>query len=110
MLFPNKNESIKDQYQNIFDVEHIHFFGEFTEDLKRFCDQSADIQINYFNDAGLYPNWVASKTQAKMHIGFMGADEKINDLIFDFDPKHKDVFEKELIKYLAVLKKIKQKA
>ena len=55
-------------------------------------------------------NWVASKTQSKMQIGFSGADERINDLIFDFDPSEKGVFEEELVKYLGVLKKLKIKA
>lgn len=110
LLFPNNNDAIKDQYQLYFDPEHVQFFGEFTEDLNRFCNQAADIQLNYFNTQNLYMNWVASKTQSKMQIGFSGADERINDLIFDFDPKEKTVFEKELIKYLGVLKKLKVKA
>lgn len=107
LLFPNKNKAIKDQYQNIFDPEHIEFFGKFTEGLYQFCEQPADIQLNFFKTNNLYMNWVASKTQTKMHIGFLGADERINDLIFDFDPKEKEVFEEELVKYLSVLKKIK---
>lgn len=106
-LFPNNNEAMKDQYQTAYDPEQISFFGEFTEDLKRFCAQKADIQLNFFNKDDLYMNWVASKTQAKMQIGFLGADKRINDLIFDFDPKEKDIFEEELVKYLGVLKKIK---
>ena len=107
LLFPCKNEVMLDQYQNAYDLEHISFFGEFTENLKRFCEQKADIQLNFFNTTDLYMNWVASKTQAKMQIGFLGADKRINDLIFDFDPKEKEVFEQELIKYLGVLNKIK---
>lgn len=107
LLFPNKSEVLREQYQNIYNPEEIGFFGEFSGNLKRFCEHSADIQLNYFNSDNLYLNWIASKTQAKMGIGFLGADKRINDLIFDFDPKEKEVFERELIKYLGVLKKIK---
>jgi hypothetical protein len=36
----------------------------------------------------------------------MGVDQRVNDLIFDFDPKDKRTFKNELLKYMKILNKI----
>jgi hypothetical protein len=41
-----------------------------------------------------------------MSVGFVGVDSRINDIIFDFDPKDKHTFKKELLKYMTILNKI----
>ena len=47
-----------------------------------------------------------ARTKAKMSVGFVGVDSRINDIIFDFDPKDKHTFKKELLKYMTILNKI----
>ena len=51
-------------------------------------------------------SWVASSAKNKFSVGFSGADQRINDLVFDFDPKATATFQKELVKYLTILEKL----
>ena len=46
------------------------------------------------------------KAKNKISVGFSGADQRINDLVFDFAPKATATFQKELVKYLTILEKI----
>ena len=53
-------------------------------------------------------SWIATKSLNKLSVGFIGADHRINDIIFDFEPDETDTFIDELIKYLTILGKLKK--
>lgn len=65
-----------------------------------------DVLINYFDEA----KWqlIGASLQIKNHfsVGFPEVDKRLNDLIVNTGINDKDVFEKELIKYLKLFKKI----
>lgn len=65
-----------------------------------------DVLINYFDEA----KWqlIGASLQIKNHfsIGFPELDKRLNDLIVNTGINDRDVFEKELIKYLKLFKKI----
>ena len=69
------------------------------------CAKEVDLQIHFFAHEDRYMSWVASSAKNKFSVGFSGADQRINDLVFDFDPKATATFQKELVKYLTILEK-----
>jgi len=105
LVFPDRN-SREQEYVDIFNKKDITFFGKFKDGLNTFCTESVDLQINYFNEKSIYHEWVACSTSKKMSIGFFKANQDINDLILDIDPTNTELFKKELVKYLSILKKI----
>ncbi len=105
LVFPDRN-SREQEYVDIFNKKDITFFGKFKDGLNTFCTESVDLQINYFNEKSIYHEWVACSTSKKMSVGFSKANQDINDLILDIDPTNTELFKKELVKYLSILKKI----
>lgn len=105
LLFPC-GHPVEKQYSNVFNPDDITYFGSFREELNLFCAKETDLQINYFNRSDLMMEWVANTSVSKLSAGFSGANEKINDLIFDFDPQEKETLKVELLKYLKILNKI----
>ena len=105
LVFPAGN-ALKQEYEDFFNKGDITFFGKFKNGLNAFCANNVDLQINYFNKKSIYLEWVACSTSKKMSVGFPKANQDINDLILDIDPTNTELVEKELVKYLTILKKI----
>ena len=106
-VFPSKNGT-ESQYEHLFDPEEISYFGKFEGDLALMCEKEVDLQINFFAKEARYMSWIATKAMNKLSVGFTGADQRINDIIFDFVPNDTDTFLNELIKYLTILGKLKK--
>jgi len=45
-------------------------------------------------------------SKAKFKVGLSSKDKRLHDFILELDPKEKDTFKIEIIKYLKTLKKI----
>lgn len=103
--FKSKHE-IEKEYADFFDPEEIDFFGRFEGDLALLCEKEVDLQINYFNREDLYMGWISTSAKKKITVGFSGVDKRLNDLIFEIEPTDKELFQKELVKYLKILKKL----
>ena len=88
--------------------EEISYFGKFEGDLALMCEKEVDLQINFFAKEARYMSWIATRPMNKLSVGFTGADQRINDIIFDFVPDDTDTFLNELIKYLTILGKLKK--
>ena len=106
LLLLKGDSKLDKQYQHIFNAEEVDFWGHFKGDLLSFCETEYDLLINYYNTQNVLNNLISVRINHKISVGFTGADSRINDLIFDFDPKDKHTFEIELIKYMHVLNKI----
>ena len=104
-VFPAKNE-VEKQYEHFFNPKEVSFFGKFEDELALMCDKEVDLQIHFFAHEDRNMSWVASKAKNKFSVGFSGADQRINDLVFDFAPKATATFQKELVKYLTILEKL----
>jgi len=74
--------------------------------IKPIFEKTFDVLINYFDEA----KWqlIGASLQIKNHfsVGFPELDKRLNDLIVNTGINERDVFEKELIKYLKLFKKI----
>ena len=90
--------------KDCYDMNHISFFGKFTDKLAKACKRKVDLQINFFSNDNLYLKWIAIKSENKLSFGFRKIDIRINDVIFDFLPLQTDIFENEFRKYINVLK------
>jgi len=106
LLLLNKNAELEKQYQQIFNPQEVNFWGSFKGELLNFCESEYDLLINYYNKIDNDFSLISVRTKHKISIGFSGADERINDVVFDFDPKDKETFKKELLKYMNILNKI----
>jgi len=106
LMLLNKDLKLGTQYQHFFDKDEVNFWSSFKGDLLNFCEGDYDLLINYYNKANSIYSLISTRTNHKLSVGFMGADPRVNDLIFDFDPKDKQTFKNELLKYMKILNKI----
>ena len=98
------SKEIEKQYAHFFDLDEVTYFGKFEGDLALLCEKEVDLQINYFNREDLYMEWVSTRAKKKLSVGFSSADQRLNDIIFDFSPTDKVTLKKELVNYLTILK------
>ncbi|MFH4965845.1 hypothetical protein V8G69_12660 [Gaetbulibacter sp. M235] len=76
-------------------------------ELKTFLDTEFDALISYYTQDELELKLLTALSHAKFKIGILQTDFRLNDLIIKTNLKEFNVFKKELIKYLTILKKIK---
>lgn len=74
--------------------------------LESFLDLEMDALISYYENEILELKLITASSKAKLKIGILRTDERINDLIIKTNLKEFDVFKTELFKYLTVLNKI----
>lgn len=106
LLLLDKDLQSESQHQNLFDKKEVNFWSSFKGNLLNFCEGDYDLLINYYNQESSIYSLISIRTNHKLSVGFSGVDSRINDLIFDFDPKDKQTFKKELLKYMKILNKI----
>jgi len=106
LLLLNNNSELEKQYQQIYNPQEVNFWGRFKGDMLSFCEPEYDLLINYYNKIDYDFSLISVRAKHKISVGFSGADARINDVVFDFDPKDKDTFKKELLKYMTILNKI----
>lgn len=97
----NKNNNNIRGFDFIFKKDEINPFGNFSGDLQKFSNKKFDLLINYFDVIKNFKvNLLSLKCKKSISIGFMNADNRINDLIFNFSPSETDMFIFEVNKYL----------
>ena len=106
LLLLNKNSELEKQYKQIYNPQEVNFWARFKGDLLSFCEPEYDLLINYYNKINYDFSLISVRAKHKISVGFSGADVRINDVVFDFDPKDKETFKKELMKYMTILNKI----
>ncbi len=106
ILYLSDNPNLKEYSHMIFNPKEVSYWGNFKGNLLEFCEREYDLVINYFNTSELIHLLISLRTKGKFSVGFSGTDLRINDLVFDFNPKDKNTFKEELIKYMSILNKI----
>lgn len=96
--------------QNIFSSKDFSWKGDFNNPaIEEFYQREYDIFIGYYNKSNQFLDFVASKVSATLKIGFDKPDAELFDIIFRMELKNYSVFEKELVKYINIFKKNKEK-
>jgi hypothetical protein len=76
-------------------------------ELKTFLDTKFDALISYYANDVLELKLLSVLSQAQFKIGILQTDNRINDLIIKTNSNEFSAFKHELVKYLTILKKIK---
>ncbi|MCF8273148.1 MAG: hypothetical protein K9I95_04885 [Flavobacteriaceae bacterium] len=76
-------------------------------ELKTFLDTKFHALISYYANDVLELKLLTVLSQAPFKIGILQTDNRINDLIIKTNSNEFSVFKHELVKYLTILKKIK---
>lgn len=105
--FRTKKNPKKTEYCPVFYNSNFGLDGHISgADINPIFERSFDVLINYFDES----KWqlIGASLQIKNHfsVGFPELDKRLNDLIINIGLNQPDVFEKELIKYLKLFKKI----
>lgn len=85
------------------------FFGKIkSEFLNKFVSTEFDLLINYCDPKLLFPKVIILRSNAKMRAGFDDKANFFNDISIKVQANDIDGFNKELLKYLGILKLIKE--
>lgn len=88
----------------VLDPKEISLAGEFrSEEIREFSQDNFDFIVCYFSEANPVGALLAARTQASVKIGNKPDIFGIYDLEIDADSI--DIFQKEALKYLKILKK-----
>ena len=83
-------------------------FGKIkSEALNKFVHRDYDLLVNYCDPALLFPKVIMLRSVAKMRAGFENEAIFFNDIAINVSGNDIDGFNRELIKYLQILKLIK---
>jgi len=93
--------------QNQVQCKDFNWKGEMhNQSAKEFIQKDFDMLVGYYQDKNAFLDTMISQSNAKFKVGFVGADERLFDLLIAVDAKNVKLFKQELIKYLKILKKI----
>lgn len=107
IAYIDDEKSAPNSWDSFFNPKDFGWKGNIKNiELQEFIDQKFDALICYFKEGNLELNYVTALSQANFKIGLSNKDERYYDFIINIEPQHVQIFEKELIKYLKVLKKI----
>ena len=77
-----------------------------SEKLKTILTKKYDLLINYSKVDNLYSNLLLLQCKIGFRAGFKHLDNRFYDLLIDCKTNNLELFNKELLKYLKILKKI----
>lgn len=75
-------------------------------EIKTFVDTKFDALISYYKQDKMPLKLITAASKAAFKIGVFENDDRLNDLIIKTNINDVETFEKELVKYLQVLKRI----
>tara|TARA_R110002049_G_scaffold41236_1_gene124484 strand:+ start:1509 stop:2027 length:519 start_codon:yes stop_codon:yes gene_type:complete len=115
-IHPNKlkiitfSEHVKDDinsWDNCYNPKDFGWKGRIKNiELQSFLDLKLDALISYYEKEILELKLITASSNAKLKVGILQTDERVNDLIIKTNLKEFDVFKTELFKYLTILNKI----
>jgi len=74
------------------------------KDVRNFMKKPYDLFIDYTPTDSLIRQLVVAQIVAKMKVGYSEKKKKFYDLLISVSPKEIDLFNKELVRYLKILK------
>lgn len=100
----NEKEEVNESYRSCNEKD-FGLFGKIkSEGLNKFVSLDFDLLINYCDPMLLFPKVIMLKSVAKLRAGFENESNFFNDISINVPSNDIDGFNKELIKYLDILK------
>ena len=98
-----KNEEI----EGVFTPKDFGWNGRIkSEELQNILTKKYDLLINYSKVDTIYSNLLILQSKTAFKVGFEHLDKRLYNLLINCSTVDKDLFNRELIKYLEILKKV----
>jgi hypothetical protein len=108
IAYSSSDKNMQSSWDSCFNTKDFGWNGTIKNvELNTFLETKFDALISYYEKDELELKLLTVLSQAKFKIGILQTDTRLNDLIIKTDLKEFNVFKNELIKYLTILKKIK---
>lgn len=105
--FRAKKNPKKPEYCPVFYNSDFGLDGHISgAEINPVFERAFDVLINYFDEPKWQLTGASLQIKNRFSVGFPELDKRLNDLIINIRLNESDVFEKELIKYLKLFKKI----
>lgn len=105
LTFKEKKTSFNEFRGTVLFKNEVSWQGRITpKDVKSFIKKPYDLLIDYTHADSLMRQLVVAKIVAKMKVGYSEKKKKFYDLLISVSPKEIDLFNKELVRYLKILK------
>ena len=107
-LFDQAGNGTAPEFYQYCSEKDFRLFGKIkSEALNKFVHRDFDLLVNYCDPALLFPKVIMLRSAAKMRAGFEDRANFFNDIAIKVPGNDIDGFNKELVKYLHILKLIK---
>ena len=108
LTYKNKNESYNEFRGAFFYEKQITLSGKIkSNEVNEFLNKEFDMLIDYTGANTIFSKFLVAKSKAKFKVGHLIDEESLYNFMIDVPLNDADTFNKELIKYLKILKKIK---
>jgi len=98
------NDDVLDQ---VISPKDFGWYGKIKSDkLNSILTKKYDLLINYSKIENIYTNILILQCETAFNVGFSHLDKRLYDLLINCKDSDTKLFNKELKKYLAILKKI----
>jgi len=109
IAFTEDNKDLEGSRELLFSPKQIGWKTTIKNpELTDFLKKEFDALICFFNEENVILDLVAAISKAKFKIGIANHDERLYDLIIETTNQEFGLFKTELVKYLNILKKIKE--
>lgn len=103
-----KKVSKNNEDKSIISPKDFAWYGKIrSENLKDILTEKYDMLINYGKEDTLYTNLLLLHCKTNFRVGFSYLNNQLYDLLINCNYGEIDLFNKELYKYLKILKKVK---
>ena len=107
IAFVEDHNLIESSIELLFSEKQIGWQGKIKDNsLQAFLNTNFDMLISYYKNDNLELNLVSALSKANFKVGLSNQDERLYDLILDVKTTNFELFKKELIKYLTILKRL----
>jgi hypothetical protein len=104
VVFQQKLKKEKETNE-IISPKDFGWYGKIdSEKLKNILTNKYDLLINYSKVDNVYLNILLLQSKVAFRVGFAHLDKRLYDLLIKCESDEVDLFHKELIKYLVILK------
>jgi hypothetical protein len=107
-IFVFRKMDIKDvTLDHVISAKDFGWYGKIKSDmLNSILTKKYDLLINYSKIENIYSNLLILQCKTAFNVGFSHLDKRLYDLLIKCKDSDTNLFNKELKKYLAILKKI----